>query len=195
MLPCVRLQHLQEQPYLALPVCVWYFHASRQWYGCQCLEFLMCADVDACNCTWRLYRHYNRVAAGAENQTCISVAPGFFGPMPDRVKELWSNPCWPCVDLSICPIKPPVPLHFELQCPKLIFSGRCLSLRRTPDLSGSRKMRQINGLQITWPGWNAMNAWASTSSPRSRTWSESTDLLLMVCWSRSNVRTSCHWWR
>ena len=41
--------------------CMQYFPVLRQWYGCQCLGFLM----STCNCTQGLYVHCNRVCAGS----------------------------------------------------------------------------------------------------------------------------------
>ena len=37
--------------------CVQYFRVSKQRYGCQCLGFNVCTDVDACDCTRGLYGH------------------------------------------------------------------------------------------------------------------------------------------
>ena len=55
-----KVQQLQEQNYTHSHLCVQHFCVSKQWYGCQCLGFLTCTDVDACDCTQGLYRHCQR---------------------------------------------------------------------------------------------------------------------------------------
>ena len=39
-----KTQQLQERHYPSLPVCA-VFLVSKQWYGCQCLGFLRCAQM------------------------------------------------------------------------------------------------------------------------------------------------------
>ena len=66
---------------------VWYFHVSKQWYGCQCLGFLSCVQVLMNAVARRGCTDTVRVCTGSwpgqkclaipGTQTCISIVPGF----------------------------------------------------------------------------------------------------------------------
>ena len=63
----VRLQQPREQHYLFLPVSAGFLWVQTMVWS-QCLRFFYVrTDVDACDCTWGLYKHHNKVSLKADS--------------------------------------------------------------------------------------------------------------------------------
>ena len=92
---------------LLIPTSVRSVSVSQQSHHCECLGFLMCADVDACDCTQGLYKHHTRDCTVSwlwgKNPFCC-----FWG---NKLASVLCPAFWSCA------------LPAELFCPFCVFSS------------------------------------------------------------------------